>query len=165
MTSGVRVRALGDGDLAAVLALNQAALDAVGPLDTDRLRRLVGMAEQALVAEDDGEVAGFVLTIPPGTPYDSANYGWFGERYDDFCYLDRVVVAPTHLRRGIGTLLYDAVEAAGSRHRHMALEVYAVPPNETSLAFHAHRGYAEVGRLAQDSGKTCAMFLKALDTA
>jgi predicted GNAT superfamily acetyltransferase len=32
----------------------------------------------------------------------------------------------------------------------MALEVNLVPPNPASLAFHARRGYAEVGRIGDD---------------
>jgi len=33
----------------------------------------------------------------------------------------------------------------------VGLEVTAVPPNEPSLAFHAARGYLEVGRLGDDT--------------
>ncbi|MBA2418768.1 MAG: GNAT family N-acetyltransferase [Nocardioidaceae bacterium] len=159
----MRTRLARAADLPAVLAMNQGELDAVGPLDDDRLQRLVDLAEQVLVADDAGAVAGFVVTLAPGTAYASPNYRWFGERYDDFCYLDRVVVARTHLRRGLGTTLYDAAEAAGSPHGQMALEVYAEPPNEVSLAFHAARGYTEVGRSTQDNGKVSAMFVKPLD--
>jgi predicted GNAT superfamily acetyltransferase len=46
----------------------------------------------------------------PRTDYDSSNYGWFVHRLRDFDYLDRIVVAPSHRRRGIGGLLYDAAE-------------------------------------------------------
>lgn len=149
-------------DAAAVLTLNQSHLDGVGPLDAERQDWLVGMTEACLVAVDDDAVVGFVVTLPSGTAYDSPNYRWFGERYDSFSYLDRVVVADSHQRRGIGRLLYDEVEATAAARGRMALEVYVEPPNMASLAFHAARGYAEVGRLVQESGRMCAMFVKEL---
>ncbi len=154
----MEIRPLEARDLQAVLALNQTALDAVGPLDAERLAWLVDLADGPLVADDNGVLAGFVITIAAGTTYDSINYRWFEERFDEHTYLDRVVIAAGYRRTGLGSRLYDAIEvtAAGP----VTLEVYAVPPNEDSLAFHAARGYVEVGRVPQAKGKTAAMFTK-----
>lgn len=156
------LRAYLPADADVVLALNQGHLDAVGPLDAARQHWLIDLADACLVAEVDGEVAGFVVTVAPGTAYDSRNYRWFEAAYDDFAYLDRVVVADTHQRRGIGSMLYDAVEERARVRGLMTLEVYAQPPNVGSLSFHAARGYVQVGRLAQDNGKVAAMFAKEL---
>jgi len=158
----VRLRDYDERDAEAVLALNQSNLDGVGPLDTERQRWLVGIASQALVAEDAGEVVGFALVFGPGTDYDSTNYRWFVQRMDDFGYLDRIVVAPAHRRRGIASMLYDAAEDGARPSGRLLCEVYVEPPNEASLAFHAARGYAEVGRLLQANGKTCSMLAKEL---
>ena len=151
------IRPIQSFDLDAVLALNQGALDGVGTLDADRLQWLVGLADQALVADVGGDIGGFVITIAPGNTYDSPNYRWFEERFESHCYLDRIVVAPGHRRTGIASILYDQIEATLP----VTLEVYAEPPNEVSLAFHAARGYEEIGRLPQDNGKVAAMFVKA----
>ena len=153
----MQIRTVASSDLDAVLALNQAALEGVGTLDADRLQWIVGLADQALVADVGGEIGGFVITIAPGTTYDSPNFRWFEERFDRHCYLDRIVVAPGHRRSGIASILYDRIE----RTLPVTLEVYAEPPNEVSLAFHAARGYQEIGRLPQDNGKVAAMFVKA----
>jgi len=158
----VRLRPYDERDAAVVLALNQSNLDGVGPLDSDRLGWLVGMASHSLVADDNGVIAGFALVFGPRTDYDSTNYGWFVQRLDDFGYLDRIVVAPSHRRRGIGGLLYDAAEAGSRTRGRLACEVYVEPPNVASLAFHAARGYTEVGRLPQANGKTCTMLVKEL---
>lgn len=158
----VRLRPYHERDAAPVLALNQSNLDGVGPLDPARLRWLVGMTSQALVADNDGTPAGFAFVIPARTDYDSRNYAWFGERFDEFGYLDRIVVAPGHRRRGIASLLYDAAEADARGSGRLLCEVYVDPPNEPSLAFHAGRGYQEVGQLPQADGKTCAMLAKDL---
>jgi len=157
------VRQMEAADHDAVLALNQGALDGVGSLTAEKLQEIVGYAEQSVVSTDaDGALAGFALTLPPGTPYDSLNYRWYVDEYeaDDFAYLDRVVVAPEFRRRGVGTLLYNVLEERARARELMALEVYVEPPNEPSLAFHRGRGYTEVGRLDQPNGKKVAMLVK-----
>ena len=160
--AGVHLRPYEPPDADAVLALNQANLDAVGWLDKARLDWLVGLASSSLVAEDGGELAAFAITLTPGTAYDSINYAWFAQQYDDFSYLDRIVVAPAYRRSGVGTLIYDAAEDRARRRGRLTAEVYVDPPNESSLAFHRRRGYAEVGRLRQANGKTCSMLVKEL---
>lgn len=149
-------------DADAVLTLNQSALDAVSSLDHDRLAWLVELADRCLVITDVDRLAGFAIMMGPGTAYDSPNYDWFGQRYDGFGYLDRIVVDPAYRRTGVGSRLYDAAEAASARYGRMTLEVYVEPPNPASLAFHRSRGYVEVGRLTQANGKICGMFAKDL---
>lgn len=150
------IRPIEPEDFDTVLALNQGALEGVGPLDMERLEWIVDLADRVLIADVDGVIGGFVVTIAPGTAYDSPNYAWFEERFDKHCYLDRIVVSPGHRRTGIASALYDEIE----RNRPVTLEVYAEPPNVPSLAFHAARGYDEIGRLPQQNGKVTAMFVK-----
>jgi uncharacterized protein len=159
----VLLRAMTDADTYAVLSLNATSVDVTGPLDTDRLAKLRAMAARADVVEVDGWVAAFALVLPADADYDSPNFAWFRERYGrDFLYLDRVVVSEVNRRSGIGGLIYDAAEADARTAGRLACEVNAEPPNEASLAFHAHRGYVEAGRLTHDSGKVTAMFVKEL---
>ncbi len=150
------IRPIDTQDLDTVLALNQGALEGVGTLDLERLEWIIGLADNALLVELEGHIAGFVITIAPRSSYDSINYGWFEARFAEHCYLDRIVVAPDFRRRGVATLLYDEIE----RTLPVTLEVYAVPPNNASLAFHAGRRYEEIGRLDQTNGKVAAMFVK-----
>ncbi|MEX2180659.1 MAG: hypothetical protein WD771_01330, partial [Gemmatimonadaceae bacterium] len=86
-------------DHAAVLALNNAHAPHVNALTDEEFAWLVANAGYFRVAEDAGGLAGFVLCLSAGTEYWSGNYKWFAERYSEFLYLDRVVVAP-RLRRG-----------------------------------------------------------------
>lgn len=160
--AAMRLRRYDPADADELLVLNQANLDAVGWLDAARLGWLVGMSDSCLVADEDGALAGFTIVLAPSTAYDSINYAWFGQRYDDFAYLDRVVVAPSYRRSGVGSLIYEAAEAQSRPHGRMTLEVYVDPPNTPSIAFHERRGYVEVGRLEQANGKTCAMLVKEL---
>ncbi len=161
MTSST-LRPLTAADQPAVLALNHRFVEVLSPLDAERLTWLVGLAHRADVLEVDGEVGGFVVTFGPGSDYDSENYRWFAERYGrDFYYLDRIVVAEHLRRRGLARLVYEAMEAEALAHGRMTLEVNVDPPNHGSLAFHASRGYAEVGRLGEP-GHVVGLMVKEL---
>jgi uncharacterized protein len=144
------LRPLRDDDVDQVLALNQANVEMLAPLDEPGLRRLQGFADRFDVVQVDGEFAGFVVTMTPGTEYDSPYYGWFSENIDGFYYLDRIVLDPRHRRVGLGGFVYDEMERSASTYGRMCLEVNLIPRNDASLAFHASRGYVELGRLGDD---------------
>ena len=133
------LRPITPADHAEVLALNERHVE------------LLGLADRAAVIEHGGGFAGFVLTFRSGTAYDSVNYRWFTERYGDFYYLDRVVVHESYRRLGLGSQVYDELEAHGRQLASvLALEVNLDPPNDASLAFHRGRGYTRVGE--QEAG-------------
>jgi predicted GNAT superfamily acetyltransferase len=156
------LRAFEERDLADVLALNAAEVDVLAPMDEERLREIHALADLFVVAELDGEFAGFVVTIGPGTAYDSDNYRWFAERYGDgFYYLDRVALTTATRRRGVGSAVYELAEDAARAHGRIALEVRQEPPNVVSLAFHEGRGYAPVG-LHGEPGHRNTMLVKEL---
>ncbi len=138
------LRPLAPADHAAVLELNQRNVELLAPLDEARLVQLLAWADTAAAIEVDDAFAGFVLTFASGSSYDGENFAWFSERYPDFAYLDRVVIDERFRRRGLGTLVYDELEATCGRPV-FALEVNIDPPNEPSLAFHRARGYVDVG--------------------
>lgn len=143
-----------------LLELNQASVSELSALDEARLRMVLSLAYRSLVVEDEGQVVGFAIAMAPGVPYDSNNYRWFSENFEEFLYLDRVAVAESMRRRGIGAQLYDAMESAAQSFGRMVCEVNVVPPNETSLAFHESRGYGEIGRLEHNPEKVVALMGK-----
>jgi uncharacterized protein len=154
----VEIRPLRPTDLDAALALNNANLPALSEVDRDELARLAGLTTVALAAEVDGAFAGFCLVLPPGVDYASLNYGWFSAQaaalgYASFAYLDRIAVAPTAQRHGVGRALYARLveELTGSAPV-LFCEVNVRPRNETSLAFHAAIGFREVGQQDTDGG-------------
>ncbi len=155
MAVGDVLRPLTPADHAWLLHLNERNVEVLSPMDQARLDALIAWGARALVVQHDGRRAGFVLTFEPGTAYDSAYYTWFAATYDDFVYLDRIVLDDGFRRLGLGSRVYDALEAelAG---RPLLLEVNVDPPNDASLSFHAGRGYVEVSRLG-DEGRRVAL--------
>lgn len=158
----MKLREIARADWPALLELNLASVRELSALDERRLESLLSWAQRGLVVEDEGAIVAFALAIAPGTPYDSDNYRWFGTRFERFLYLDRIVVSGAMRRRGIGGRLYDAIEATATGFERMVCEVNLLPPNEASLAFHAARGYVEVGRLEHPGGKVVALLTKEL---
>lgn len=150
---------LGPADRHEVLALNERHQHLTAPMHLDRLRYLetVGTVE---VFRHADRFAGFVVTVASGSTYDGENFGWFGERFDEYRYLDRIVVHEAARRLGLAGRVYDEVEARSAPL--LALEVNSDPPNEASLAFHAGRGFEQVG-MREFDGHTVAMLVKGLD--
>ena len=89
----------------AILALNAESVRFLSPLDADRLAELYAQASVATVACCGTDVVAFLLAFAPRADYDSPNYRWFDARYDDFLYVDRVVVSSRMHRAGLGRLL------------------------------------------------------------
>jgi uncharacterized protein len=156
------LRAIVRADWPAVLALNEASVSELSPLDERRLQYILSCSHRALVADERGVVTAFAVAIAPHAAYDSANYAWFGERFERFLYLDRIAVGAEHRRRGIGALLYDEMEEAAHEFGRMVCDVNVRPRNRASLAFHAGRGYVEIGRL-EHPRKVVALMSKELE--
>lgn len=146
------IRPLVDDDRPAVLALNQACVPEVGPLDRGGLDALLAQSPWSRVVEvEEGAagagVVGLLIGLVEGAGYASPNYRWFSERHDRFAYVDRVALAEPVRGAGHGPALYRAFEAwAVSAGRPvLCAEVNLDPPNERSLRFHHRFGFGQVG--------------------
>jgi predicted GNAT superfamily acetyltransferase len=91
-----------------LLALNHASVRELSELDEQRLDYILSLAFRSVVVEHHGEVVAFAVAVAPGASYDSANYAWFGERFERFLYLDRIVRSGRASRR-----LASAASAVG----------------------------------------------------
>jgi predicted GNAT superfamily acetyltransferase len=132
---------------AALLRLNEESVSVLAPLSRDRLESLHRCAAYHKVVLDGGAVAGFLLAFADGSDHDSPNFRWFAERGGGFIYVDRVVVAASRRRSGVGSLLYGDLFAL-ARDRGwdcVTCEIDADPPNPASERFHERLGFVEVG--------------------
>ena len=158
------VRDVREHELDSVLALNNAAGPAILPLDATRLRYFFEHAEYFRVAERDGTLAGFLIGMGSGAEHDSSNFRWFRERYPEFFYIDRIVVASRRRGGGVGRAFYaDAQSYAELRYPHMACEVFLDGTNDPVLLFHGSFGFREVGQhVMSETGVRAAMLMKPL---
>ena len=158
----IAIRDVREHELDSVLALNNAAGPAILPLDAARLRQLFDNAEHFRVAERDGSLAGFLIGFGAGARHDSSNFAWFGQRYPDFFYIDRVAVASRRRGGGVGRALYaDAQSYAELRYPQMACEVFLQPGTDHALLFHGSFGFREVGQHVMPGlGLRAAMLMK-----
>ena len=149
------IRAATPADFPAILALNDAAVCFTSAMDLPRLQHLHAQAAYHRVAEIEGAVAAFLLAFREGADYDSPNYRWFCARYEQFLYIDRIVVADAVRGHGLGIGLYEDILAFAERSRAQCLtcEFDIEPPNPVSQKFHARFGFREVGTQWLGGGK------------
>ena len=137
----------------AILELNEAAVPAVNSLGLADLEQITAQSCYFKVALVDEAVVGFLLMLAPGANYQSINYKWFSERYEQFAYVDRIVIDPSMGGKGIGRLFYsDAISALAEQHGRICCEVNIKPRNDVSLAFHQALGFVEVGQQDTENG-------------
>ncbi len=152
-------------DEAFILALNAACTPAVGDMDAQDYRDLVGWAHRIVIAEaaiGAGGVkpAGFMILIRPGSAYPSDNYSWFEEKFGRQLYVDRIAIDSSARGLGIGRALYEEAfrMAAALGEERVTAEVNEDPPNPESMAFHARLGFRHLlSRTSPRLGKVVAM--------
>jgi len=152
-----------DGDLDGILALNNSAGPGILPVDMARLRGLYDQARYFRVAEVDGVLGGFLIGLAPGSQYDSVNFRWFAERYPDFVYIDRIVIARPYRGLGLGRVFYADVHShAELRSPWLTCEVFLDPRDDVSVLFHGTYGFREVGQQVLPSGHRVSLLAKEL---
>ena len=106
----------------------------------------------------------FLLVLGPDCDYDSVNYQWFDQRYDDFAYIDRIVVRDGSRGQGLGTILYEDLFAwaISQKIQNIVCEYNAEPLNEASRKFHKALGFQEVSLEMIGQAKRVSMQLRVL---
>jgi hypothetical protein len=96
-----------------------------------------------------------ILAFDPKAEYDSPNFIWFRERFSNFVYLDRVIVAERARRQGLAAAFYEDLFrwAAANRYDFVGCEVNQVPLNPVSDAFHEKMRFTQVGEGEPLAGK------------
>ena len=153
-------------DLPGVLEINNANTPGVSELTFTELETDLENSLHALAIDNEqGEVCAFCITFDPGAPDAGANHRWFSERYESFVYLDRIAIDSNHQNRGLGALLYQAVEQHmqnSAEHSLLCCEVNLEPPNPGSLRFHQRIGFAEVGQRCDGKAYQVVLLAKTL---
>lgn len=142
-------------DFPSIVKLNADHLEFTSVMDIERLKLLDSLAMYHRVAVADDRVVAFMLAIKDNVPYENDNYYWFSERYNNFLYIDRIVVDTDFQGRKIGTMFYEDIFmfARDNSIPLILCEISTMPLNKRSLAFHARQGFEEVGERWLDENK------------
>lgn len=82
-----------------ILELNAGEVQYTSAMDMAGFARLEKLADYCKVALAHGEVAAFIIAMPSTAGYINDNFSWFAARYDNFLYIDRIVVEKNFSRR------------------------------------------------------------------
>jgi hypothetical protein len=158
------IRDVREHELDLVLALNNAAGPGILPMDAAKLRFFWEHADYFRVAEKDGLLAGFLVALSHEAAHDSPNFRWFAERYAQFLYIDRIVVASTRRGTGVGRVFYADVQSYAEMHvPQLAAEVFLESSSHPALLFHGSFGFREVGQqVMPGTNLRAAMLVKEL---
>ena len=158
------IRDVREHELDLVLALNNAAGPGILPMDAGKLGFFWENADYFRVAEKDGLLAGFLIALTQDAPHDSPNFLWFRERYPEFLYIDRIVVASSRRGAGVGRVFYGDVQSFSEvRVPRLAAEVFLDGSSHPALLFHGSFGFREIGQhVMPGPGLRAAMLVKEL---
>ena len=157
------IRDVADEDLDEILTLNEAVVPAVNSIPIEKMQWFAEHAVYFRVAIADERLASFLIGLRPGVAYESPNYRWFCEHYDEFGYIDRIAVARHARRHGLASKMYDDFKASLPADVDlMTCEVNLRPPNESSMRFHERYGFAQISSQSTEGGKK-EVALMALD--
>ncbi len=140
---------------AEVLKLNEELVHFLAPLDMVELKEMMSEFEEFLVIEIEGCVAAFLMTFRENANYGYPVYRSFSKKYDEFLYIDRVVVSPKFHGRGLGRLMYEYIftNARKTDVPRIVAEINTIPLNIPSLEFHKTFGFKEVATEDLSGGK------------
>jgi predicted GNAT superfamily acetyltransferase len=129
-----------------LLEINNAAVPDINAIDASKAQWMVEHSVMPGLALLEEKVAGVVIVLSDQAGFDSDYYRWFTARYENFLYIDRVIVAGWARGRGVAKALYQEIgQVAQAREVAVVADVYSEPPNIPSLNLHRAMGFAEIG--------------------
>lgn len=146
------IRNLTPTDLALAHAWNQANTPHVNSLDFAAFSNVYGMSSHRYLIEYNGSPAGFSWLMYPESLYESVNFRYFKDRFTNFLYLDRIVIAEEFRGKALATKLYKHIFATHAPIP-ICCEVNSRPPNVASTELHKKLGFKLVGEQSTDKGK------------
>ena len=129
-----------------IFELNQNNIPALGSLNS--LKHVQDIYNNSLflievIVEDD--FAGFAFVMDNKSEYQSLNYKYFKNKYNDFLYIDRVAFIDKFQRRGYGTITYDEIHKLSKKlNSLLCCEVNTFPLNKESMDFHRKYGFSVI---------------------
>lgn len=140
------IRTLRTTDLELIHKWNQSTVPKVNSLTFEEFRlQSVNCTYSYIQCSTDSMPVGFIFLYDEKTEYDSLNYLYFKSRYQKFLYVDRIIIAGEHQKKGYGQQLYDFIIDTHNPDI-FCCEVNITPQNRQSLSFHHKYGFKEIGQ-------------------
>ena len=133
-------------DYPRIVELNEVEVQQTSAMNVARLAELAQLSSYHKVALVDGRIAAFLLAMRENASYQNENYSWFAARFQEFVYVDRIVVGSEFSGLKIGSLLYSDLFdfARGLDIKTVTCEYNIQPPNPASKKFHDKFGFKEL---------------------
>ena len=140
------IRTLRTTDLELIHKWNQSTVPKVNSLTFEEFSlQSINCTYSYIQYSSNSNPVGFIFLYDEKTEYDSLNYLYFKSRYQKFLYVDRIIIAGEHQKKGYGQQLYDFVIDTHNPDI-FCCEVNITPPNRQSLSFHHKYGFKEIGQ-------------------
>jgi len=134
----------------------------LSPLDDDDLDYILARASYQQQIHDGG---GVLLGYGHDVDYPNhENIAWLRGYFDNFFYIDRVIVSAQAHGKGLGKQLYDDVAhfAARQSYNRLVCEVNTRPNNPVSHAFHLAMGFTVTGEAEYADGHAAVRYYEKL---
>ena len=154
----MKIRKANKSDIKELQKLNEAEVPHVGSIGTKNWLHFLEIASNFVVLQSENELAGFIISLREGKDYGSLNYQFFINHYDEFEYVDRIVVAKGFQGQGLGRKLYEYVFSKNETSI-VCCEVNVKPENPNSHAFHQRLGFKERSRMSTEGGEKIVSML------
>ena len=125
---------------AKILRMNQDFVHWLSPLDDDGLTNLLNLSDyKKQIHNADGVLIGYAHNVD----YDHKNLKWLRARFDQFYYIDRIILHSAAQGKGYGRQLYADFEAQAKKLGlpRLVCEVNVEPNNPASHKFHERLGF------------------------
>ena len=140
------IRELIDSDLKLAYTWNQLAVPNVNSLSFEEFNIQSKSCKYSYMQFSKSyEPVGFIFLYDNSSHYDSLNYLYFKKKYQKLLYVDRIIIAGEHQKKGYGQQLYDFVIDTHNPDI-FCCEVNITPPNRQSLSFQQKYGFKEIGQ-------------------
>ncbi len=143
-----------------------AAIEALQQTKSQFLERLEFCDHHFLVGTAS-KVSAFALGMSAGLAIEQFSYQWFMTRFDDFVYLDRVIVDVPLRRQGVGAGLLDqCVKSAQAKSQtSLVCQVHDRPSNAEGHSFVQHMGFHAIESVMLPSREIVTMYQRSIAIA
>ena len=136
-----------------IFNINESYNPFLGPLKTlDNLIELIQRSNYSIFLTNKKQICAFLVCFRENSQYQSKNYKFFKKRFNKFFYIDRIGVVKGFKNKGLGTFIYNKIDAICLKNSlPICAEVNIVPLNKESIKFHEKMGFKKVSETYSNS--------------